>query len=209
MRNKPVCVSAPVCAHESVHVWGSTKPDSEKEKREMPSEPKAWEARRHIILEEMHRQQRGTRCNTLMNKYAEGWNWSLVLSGGGKKTKQKQGWIEALQFDEWYRSIERSLRDAFYCQWCYFASFCLCRLITAFSCSIYVPFSQKVLHNRFCFIIWIVNGFFPLCISKSILLDLSSHILCRCNSQKSQTRAPSLEYIGVHQICFVSRCTQN
>lgn len=80
-----------VHAHESVHVRGSTKTGSEKEKREMPSEWEAWEARCHIILEEMHRQQRGTRCNTLMNKYAEGWNWSLVLSGGGKKTRMNRG----------------------------------------------------------------------------------------------------------------------
>lgn len=54
------------------------------------SEPEAWEPRPHIILEEMHRQQRGTRCNTLMNKYAEGWNWSLVLSGGGKKKRRNK-----------------------------------------------------------------------------------------------------------------------
>lgn len=73
------------CVHMKARacVWGSTKP--EKEKREMPSEPGVWEARRHVILEEMHWQQRGTRCNTLMNKYGESWNWSLVLSGGGKK----------------------------------------------------------------------------------------------------------------------------
>lgn len=124
-----------LCVHmKSLPVWGSTKRYSEKEKREMPSEPEAWETRRHIILEEMHWQQRGTRCNTLMNKYAEGWNWSLVLSGGGKKNKQ--GWLEDLQFDEWYRSMERSLRDAFYCYCWHVASFCLYCLITAISCSI-------------------------------------------------------------------------
>lgn len=56
-------------------VWGSAEPNSkmEKERERYPSQ-EAWEARRHIILEEMHRQQRGTRCNTLMNKYAEGWD---------------------------------------------------------------------------------------------------------------------------------------
>lgn len=61
-----------VDAHESVHACagGSTKPGSENETREMPSEPEAWVGRHHI----MHRQQRGSRCNTLMNKYAEGWN---------------------------------------------------------------------------------------------------------------------------------------
>lgn len=87
---KPECMYTTVCTHESVCVCASTKPCSEKETREMPSEPGAWEARCHIILEEMHRQQREARCNTLMNKYGEGWNWSLVLSGGGKKNNKDE-----------------------------------------------------------------------------------------------------------------------
>lgn len=124
-----------MCVRECAHAYGSTKPGSKKEEREMPSEPEAWEPRPHIILEEMHRQQRGTRCNTLMNKYAEGWNWSLVLSGGDKKRKKETSMNRAPAI--WWVVLKHVmiLERCFLLLVMVLFGFCLCNLITVFFCS--------------------------------------------------------------------------
>lgn len=88
--------------------------------------------------------------------------------------------------------MERSLRDAFYCQRWHLDSFCQDSLITEF-----VLFPKKLLPNCLGITIWIVIGFclrIALYISSIPWLRFVMSYIMMTQFTKSKTRAPSREY---------------
>lgn len=64
----------------------------------------------------MQQQHKGTRCVTVRNKYAEGWSWSLVLSGGSNWNCNSVDKIQTWKF------LERNVC----CQWWTSFTFYVC-----------------------------------------------------------------------------------